>query len=324
MIVGDWREADAGLLRGCYEAERRSWRTDLAWDTAWTWDTIERARTTWGLPGFVATDNGRIDGWTFYMRDGDAVHVGGLVAVTPSATVMLLDAIVEAALPGAAQIACFMRDRADGLAGALGARGFDVERFLYLSRPLSPADAAQREPSRDDGAAPWQPQDADAVAELLSAAYSPEAARHFAAGGSRDAWRRYVRGIVEQPGCGTLDRGVTRLVRDASSVRAVALVTSIAPDTAHLAQLAVHPAERGRGLGARLVRGAAARAAHAGKTALSLLVGERNDDARRLYASLGFVERGTFVSAQAPTVNFCPAVSGPRTRSAANRGDLHT
>lgn len=56
--------------------------------------------------------------------------------------------------------------------------------------------------------------------------------------------------------------------------------------------VAVHPAARGRGIGARLLDAALAEAGRRGADVVFLEVRESNDTARRLYASRGFVEVG--------------------------------
>ena len=302
MILRDWREADAGLLRSCYDIEQRSWRDDLGWDTTWTWATVEQARITWGLPGLVALDDERaLSGWAFYMRQGATLQVGGLVASTLETTDALIDGILQAA--GEMEpVACFIRDRAEGLAAALVARGFDVERFLYLSRPLSTHRPAGRSisaiTSGEGVSCGFRHSDAPSAAALLRAAYSEVSARHFAPNGTLEEWSHYVAGILGQGGCGLFDDAATRVVRDGEGLQALALVTSIAPETAHLAQLAVRPDCRGRGLASTLLHEAMAAAAKAGKETMTLLVGERNTAARKLYGSFGFVERGSFVAAR--------------------------
>ena len=297
MILRDWREADARLMQSCYAREQRSWQDDLDWDTTWTWTTVEQARVTWGLPGVLACDDdGTLLGWAFSMPEGGALHIGGLVASSSPVTSALVDAIMKDTA-AASGVACFVRDRAPGLAEALVARGLAVERFLYLSRPLSEDDAR----SLDGFNAPanrWRDTDFIAAATLLQAAYTPEASRHFAPSGTFAEWAKYLSGVVQQAGCGLLDRHVTRVSRDADRLQALALVTSIAPRTMHLAQLAVHPAIRGCGVATRLLREAIACAAASGATTMTLLVGEANDAARRVYASLGFVERSTFIAAR--------------------------
>ena len=38
------------------------------------------------LPGLLAVDGSRVDGWTFYTRDGDVLQLGGLVSESGEAT----------------------------------------------------------------------------------------------------------------------------------------------------------------------------------------------------------------------------------------------
>jgi ribosomal protein S18 acetylase RimI-like enzyme len=302
MILRDWRDADAALMQSCYDREQRSWLHDLGWDTTWTWTTVEQARVSWGLPGRLACDDdGTLLGWAFSMRDAGAMHIGGLVASSPAVTAALLDALIAEADP-AADVACFVRDRAPGLVEALAARGLAVEHFHYLARPLSAADACPVAGFNDPANA-WRDADFVASATLLQKAYSPDAGRHFAPSGTFTEWGKYLSGVVQQAGCGLLDRTATRVARDGGDLQALALVTSIGPGTMHLAQLAVHPSVRGCGVATRLLRDAIACAGAAGATEMTLLVGEHNQAARRLYASLGFAERATFVAARtAPRV----------------------
>lgn len=63
-------------------------------------------------------------------------------------------------------------------------------------------------------------------------------------------------------------------------------------DEAEILTLAVRPAARRAGLGARLTRAAAEVAARAGAVSLFLEVADDNAAARALYARLGFVETG--------------------------------
>ena len=296
MILRDWRQADPTLLRSCYDAERHSWRQDLGWDTTWTWATVEQARVTRGLPGLLAFDDDReLRGWAFYLRDGGTLHIGGLVSSSPDITRQLLDAILKTA-PDAA--ACFIRDRAPELSDALRIRGFDAERFLYLSRPVRPGERPQGTPELHgpDVTDSWCDADLAAAARLLWEGYPRTASRHFAPDGSIEDWTKYVAGVVGQGGCGRLDPDATRVIRDGDELRGLALVTSIAPETAHLAQLVVHPEHRGRGVASALLREVLARAAASGRTAMTLLVSERNRPARQMYGVAGFTERGTFVA----------------------------
>jgi ribosomal protein S18 acetylase RimI-like enzyme len=313
MIVRDWRNADAALLRACYAREQRAWQHDLSWDTTWTWATVEQARVSWGLPGLLAFDeDGAVQGWAFCMPENGRQHVGGLVASSPVATCALLDGILERQAADT-EISCFIRNRAPGLIHALAARGFDVERFQYLSRPLTGADAGHASAVAAGNA--WADTDFPGAAALLKASYSPDAGRHFAPTGTVAEWVRYLSGVVHQAGCGHLDRLATRVSRDEYGLQALALITSISGTTAHLAQLAVHPDARGCGVAMRLLREALSCAAQEGRSAMTLLVGEHNETARRLYMSLGFSERAMFVAAsrvRATSTSRHPAAASDR------------
>ena len=306
MILRDWREADPATLRDCYERERRHWLDRLSWDTTWTWATVEDARFGQGLPGFLAVDGaGRVGGWAFYVVDDGRAHIGGFVADSDEATRVLLDGVLHGSEEsGADATACFVLDRAPGLAAALADHGFAVEPFHYLSLPLDPAGVQRTSDSGGFRLQPedqpvttadaWRDGDLGAVAALLEAAYTSDAGRHFAPGGN---WEKYAIGLVDQAGCGVFDTNVTRMARGDEGLLGAVLVTAVSPATAHIAQLAIHPAHRGRGLASQLTREAARRAAEAGKSELTLLVGDRNEQARRLYASMGFTQKATFLAA---------------------------
>jgi ribosomal protein S18 acetylase RimI-like enzyme len=309
MILCDWREADPAAVHACYERERQHWLDGLSWDTTWTWATVEQARFARGLPGFLAIDDaGRVEGWTFYVVDDGVLHIGGLVADSDAATRSLLDGVLHGRQQtGAEATACFVLERATGLGAALEQHGFAVERFHYLSLALDGSRGLK--PPRDEASADdlnsartsalacdaWRDGDLEQVATLLNASYQADAGRHFAPTGN---WEKYTTGLVEQAGCGVFDTALTRVLRGDAGLRGAVLVTTVASATAHIAQIAVHPEWRGRGLASHLLRDAADRSAQAGKTGLTLLVSERNEPARRLYASLGFTQKATFLAAR--------------------------
>jgi ribosomal protein S18 acetylase RimI-like enzyme len=296
MIVRDWRDADRDLLQPLYDRGQQGWLATLGWDTSNTLREVEHARTTWGLPGLLASDESGIRGWTFFLPEDNILHVGGLAADTPRATSSLLDALVELSeAHGAEALSCFMLDEAPELSSGLTTRGFDVEPFLYLARTIEPRSASSRETSA--GAMPWQAADTDDVAMLLRDAYGADAGRHFAPRHTPAEWQRYVRNLVEQTACGELNTDATRVVRSGGRLEAVVIATSLSPTTAHLAQVVVHPSRRGAGLARTLVEDACAIAHRQGHRLATLLVGASNTAARRLYAGLGFTERATFVAA---------------------------
>ena len=295
MDVRDWRDADPADTQLLYAREQDFWVRDLAWDASSSWREIEQARTTWGLPGRIAIDRKRtVRGWAYYMPDGETLHIGGIAAETTEATSALLEACLEMASvpPRPVRVSCFVPDRAEGFETALAARGFVCEHYHYLSRPLTAASGDAGAPEGEG----WRDEDLVLAAELLRTAYG-DSGRHFAPRGTLTEWEHYARGLVERPGCGDLEPAITRVVRDGTNMIALVLTTRIAPGTIHLAQVAVHPGRRREGFARRLVDEACRLGQPRAARQATLLVGEKNTAARKLYESMGFEPRARFIAA---------------------------
>jgi len=166
-----------------------------------------------------------------------------------------------------------------------------ADRLLVFAAPLplpEPGHTAAAGPAIDR----WRDGDIGRATALLSAAYPPAIAALFTPRGSAAEWRTYVTVLVRLGPCGIFQHEWSRVIRDdAGELLGVALVTRVAPGTAHLAQLAVRPDVQRGGLATRLVCDAAAAAHAAGCRELTLLVARGNEPARRLYESLGFTAR---------------------------------
>jgi GNAT superfamily N-acetyltransferase len=316
MILRDWCDVPGETLAPVYEAERGRWQQMLQWDSAAALLEVEHARVTWGLPGFVALDQkGRIRGMAYYLIEHDRIDIGAVIADEEAATDVLLDGIITVAdALDLGTLGTLTLDAAVALTSALRLRGFHVEPHLYLSRgltrPTVPSPSGFRggrlwtrlmdrtrpalctEPL--DG---WQATDVEPAAALLARAYDRTAGRLFAPNHAAGEWSRYVRNAVTHVGCGTLNPVMTQVLREGDEIRALALVTDIAPGVAHLVQLAVDPARRGKRIGEALVQRGCDRLCEGGYRALTLLVAASNSPARALYDRLGFRHDATFLSA---------------------------
>jgi ribosomal protein S18 acetylase RimI-like enzyme len=285
----EWRSLPRDVVARLYSHEERRWRTALGWDTAASWQTIETARTTWGLPGWLCVDpSGEVRGWTFFMCAPHTRELGGLFADTPHATDTLLDAVLDASAPA---LTGFVYATAAGLHEALARRRVGVTRYAYLAR------STNRVPfhPRLDDLRSWRPHDLEDAADLLREAYGPHGAL-FARDGSPEAWRTYVRNLTTYSGCGVLQPDLCRLVERDGRLQALALVTALGGDTAHLAQLAVVPAARRSGVARSLLADTLCSAHTAGYAQMSLLVSRSNAAACALYSAWGFAERGEFAA----------------------------
>ncbi len=297
MTVSDWRAGDAALLAPLYAAEAARWRHDLLWETSPNWACIEDARRTGALPGFIATGaDGRVRGWSYHLRHGDQVQVGGLVSSSREVTAQLLDAVwTSPEAQSASGALLFGPFDAPGLACELAARGVTVERYRYLVRALS--CEANPGPTRPAGPRGWRPADLSKLASLLAQTYGPDRSRPFAPGGKVADWIEYLAQLLGTDACGAFAPALSAVTSDpAGNLDGVALVTRLAATTAHLAQLAVRPDAQACGLGSSLLADVIARSACAGYRTLTLLVSESNTRGGRLYERCGFTEIAAFLS----------------------------
>lgn len=303
MIACDWRTLDATEMAPLYATETGRWLRELAWDSAPAWAAVELARTTWGLPGLVCVDvTGRVRGWTFYLPVEGRLDVGGFVSDSSDGTAILVDALIERA--GSPQrLGGLVFATAADLASILASRDVFHQRYSYRllrldDAPSSPM-AGGRQPLRLPGLLrDWSESDIDATSELLYESYAQNAGP-IGPGATLHDWREYVTNLSRHGGCGTLSPVLSRVLTIDDVVAAATLVSTIAPQTAHLVQLAVRRAHQGAGLGHALLATAVEASRHAGFRAISLLVAQDNEGALRLYQQAGFVEQATFVALRA-------------------------
>jgi ribosomal protein S18 acetylase RimI-like enzyme len=301
----DWRLLPASRVSPLYERERDVWQRALSWDTTGSWATVEAARVSWGLPGFVCLDAcGDVRGWTFFIIRHQCVEVGAIVADDLVATEMLVEGLVDQASETDG-IRGFVYEQAVGLRNVLARHGVTSSPFLYLlGRSHGQATESidevvslsllHRLPARVE-VRPWAHRDADETARLLRDAYGASGAL-FSPSNTHAEWREYVSTLVEQTGCGVLSAELSRAVTIGGRLQAIALVTMLGTGTAHLAQLAVDPGLRRNGVARALAADVFTAAARAGYVRISLLVASENDAARSLYRSLRLGERGRFLT----------------------------
>jgi len=102
--------------------------------------------------------------------------------------------------------------------------------------------------------------------------------------------RTLLNNIVRQRGCGRSLLEASSLARERGSDRAAgfALVTEIARNHGHLAQVAVSPELQRRGIGHLLLDHTLSRLSELGLEHLSLMVSRGNEKAIGLYEAMGF------------------------------------
>jgi ribosomal protein S18 acetylase RimI-like enzyme len=147
------------------------------------------------------------------------------------------------------------------------------------------------------GLTPWTPQDYQAAGELIYASYVGHTDALI-----NDQYRslhgslRFLHNIVRFPGCGTFEAAFSWMLRDRKNGALVGMVlcSRVGPQVAHITQLCVAKAYRGRGLGRALLRQSAETLRSEEFEAITLTVTEANVPAVKLYERFGFSLRHRF------------------------------
>ena len=297
-------------MRPLLEQAARLWRQRLRWDYASSTELLLQYLDSRILPGFVALSRGRICGFAFCVYEGQKAVIGDIYAAgenaAPLAVVHTLTRHLLETLEASPDIdrieAQLLLFDAGVLPPAfahtqLAGRTLEVYPRLFLERelgagwPQAIAYPAEVELCR------WAASYYTPAAELIQAAYLGHVDSDI-----NDQYRtlagslRFLHNIIRFPGCGVFDPDSSWLLRDRRSggLVAVLLCSRVAPDTAHLTQLCVASAWRGRGLGKVLLADCMQRLPAAGYRALTLTVSEANTEAMGLYMRAGFGARQRF------------------------------
>jgi ribosomal protein S18 acetylase RimI-like enzyme len=300
MICLDWRDEAPEVLVPLYTAERRRWAQQLGWDLGPSLRLVEQARVAGDVPGLVLHDSRGVPvGWAYYILSQGSVQIGALNAATAGGLRLLLDRIFRSPEAHVAQeLSCFLYPVSSSVVSALNRQRFVLEHPEYLSvgLPASGPVLSNQPGAMDAELRSWSDGDTAAAVRLVARSYAGDpSARCFAPHGQLSEWAHYVGQLLNGPGCGAFLPDASLVVpSDAApcGLGAAIVMTTIAPGTAHVAQLVVDPLLRRKGYAKRLLITAAERARDAGARRLTLIVSPGNDAARALYARLGFTTIG--------------------------------
>ncbi len=301
-------------LRPLLTREAVLWQQRLRWDYTQSIDLLLKYLDSRILPGFVAIDriSGQIGGYCFSVYETQKAVVGDVFASgddAPALEVTLLNHLLPMLqhTPGVERIESQLLLESEGLQESFLEHGFVSHRRLFLEadlpdpRELIPENSLVR---RDDEK-PLQLPPSLKLTRWLAPHYQPAGDlihRCYEGHGDsqiNDQYRsvqgslRFLHNIVRFPGCGVFDAENSFVVREERSgqLEAVALVSRVEPEVAHITQLCVAPRRRGYGLGRMLLRHVATQLAAKGIRAITLTVTEANAPALKLYRSLGFRNR---------------------------------
>jgi len=315
--VLDVRHFSARQLRPLLEREAEIWRDRLRWDYRSSTELLLQYLESRILQGFVALDRGRVCGYTFCVYEGtkavigDAFATGHRTMSDADATRALLVPTLELLrhTPGVERVESqLLLFDAGEFADLFAGPEFTVFPRLFLEYDLG----AQRDALLADALAMqtgppgvpedlelslWTPRDYQAGGELIYACYAGhDDARINDQYRSLHGSLRFLHNIVRFPGCGVFEARFSWMLRERQSGALVGMVlcSRVGEKVAHITQLCVAQAYRGRGLGRELLVRSAQSLLDAGFDAITLTVTEGNDPAVRLYERFGFTQLHRF------------------------------
>ncbi len=303
----DIRHFSARQLRPLLEQEATVWQQRLRWDYRSSTELLIQYLDSHLLPGFVALLRGRVCGYCFCVFEGQKAVIGDLytspdvpapLAITHTLARHLLE-MLEAA-PNVDRIEAQLLLFDPGvLPPAFASIGSTTFPRLFLELVVDSATAKHPVLSIPPGIvlSKWRASAYNRTAELILSAYAGHVDSQI-----NDQYKtlegslRFLHNIVRFPGCGTFDPEASWILEEQGSetIVGVLLCSRVAPDTAHITQLCVAPAFRGRGLGKLLLNACICELPAQRYDALTLTVSEANASAVRLYFNSGFHIRQRF------------------------------
>lgn len=301
LEVLDLRHFSGPALRPLLQEQAGIWERRLLWDYSRSVNLLLEYIDGRSLTGYVALRNGRVAGYSFGVCEASKAVLGDVYAfgegerLENPVSELLLDHLLETlqATPGIDRIESqLLLFPAGALHETFLSRGLRAFPRLFMVCDLAgtPAKstsngAVEARPQR------WQPEFYSDAAELIHHAYAGHMDSEI-----NDQYqslagaRRFLHNIVHFPGCGVFDATHSWILRDANTghMQGIVLCSRVKGDAAHITQLCVRPALRGRGLGTALLRHCLAELAQHAIRTVSLTVTESNKGARRVYEQQGF------------------------------------
>ena len=299
----DLRSLDPGSLDLLLAAESEQWLTHLDWDFDTSAELVRRFVNLKGLNGKALKVGADLVGYSYFVAEGDKGLIGNLFVSAAYASAELENRLLGAVV--------------DELVGHWGAKRVECQ-LLLLDFPrrlpqtqTKPASVFDRKFMAMPIGIPLKPHSIPdgIVIEPFTDRHNEDASRLIAESyvGHVDASindqyrsipgaRRFLRNIVQFPGCGTFCESSSLVAIDHSTGRLVglSLASLISADVGHITQVCVSPRMRGTGVGYEILRRSIDLLSRDGCRRVSLTVTTNNRGAVALYQRMGFIEMRQF------------------------------
>jgi GNAT superfamily N-acetyltransferase len=303
LEILDLRHFSAAQLKPLLRDEATRWQRRLHWDYERASATLLEYLDGRILPGYAAlrsVGDHRILGYAFSVFEAAKAVIGDVYALDETESThnpvcdTLLHHLIELlqATPGIDRIESQLLMFPTGaLAGPFRAYGFRTYPRLFMTARLPHPASRSQPPTTAHLFQSWQPEFYDSAAAFIHRCYAGHMDssindQYQTLHGSQ----RFLHNIIRFPGCGIFAPEHSWLLRNPAThaIEALLLSSRVRADVAHITQLCVDPALRGRGLGQQILDHHATRIVRAGVRELSLTVTEANSPAVELYERNGF------------------------------------
>lgn len=260
----DLKTVSPSELAQFWQREVQRWREQLFWDVSDRFDTLRRVLERRGLQGVALRIGTQIEGYAYYIISGRLGVLAGLDLAPGWAGTEAAKTLLQAALHalwqhGPTRIESpFLSFDGTWLPPAFEAQGFLTywREFLRLQIDEQLDDWLEPpKPSLPMALEPWHNAHLPEAAEIMHAAYEGEVDTEMSAlyrtvGGCR----LILEQILHQRNSGVPIDRASAFVRHRGEGIGFIVITEIAPQQGHLAQVAVRPAYQRQGLGHLLLK----------------------------------------------------------------------
>ncbi|RPJ60796.1 MAG: GNAT family N-acetyltransferase [Acidobacteria bacterium] len=297
--------ATPALLEQVFAEELGDWLAQLSWDYSSAVELIKRHISCRSLPGFFLTDGpATAAGYCYYVVSPPLGYLGNVFVGRDHASQTSYDLLITSAVRALqahhdvrrieSQVFGFNCD----VSPIMEREGYAALLRYFMTLPLAEASIPDGRYSDPPGfrMVPWDRgyflPAADTIHDSYSGSPDHDMCYDYQ---SREGCVRFLRNLVDNPGCGKFSPETSRIALDTLGRVAGVLITSlISQGTGMIPQISIRKEAQGKGLGTALLTGYFQAAKERGLTKVTLSVSAQNGNAHRLYARLGFRETKDF------------------------------
>jgi ribosomal protein S18 acetylase RimI-like enzyme len=303
--VVDLERVDPAELDALWQRESSQWRERLYWEVPGSPAALWRAVKSGSVQGKAVRVESGLAGYAYaHIISGQRGVISAFVIAPQWGPTRVGDALLQAMLTdlhrfGLPRIECpSVSFEASWLDAIFTRQGFCAYGREFLRVHLNGVAALDNAPAAVE-LAPWPERrwgaELSAAAALMQAAYrggiDAEISELYRTPGG---CRTVLQNLMSQHLGGRFVADASALARHQGQLIGFTIITEIAPQQGHLAQIVVLPQYQGQGVGQALLRYSQARLIDRKFRTLSLIVSQANYPALKLYQAMGFQSVLTF------------------------------